>query len=114
MTQCSFTRIYNLPSFFNAEKYVVCKAFFKQTSRVSDVKIDLTLKKEHHSSGPVPDKLGWHQPHNRTHADEIKFVCNFINDLPTNNSHYSRKDNISKQYLLPLLNFSELYRLYKE
>jgi hypothetical protein len=57
MTQCSFTRIYNLPSFFNAEKSLVCKAFFKQTSQVSDVKIDLTLKKEHHSSGPVPEKI---------------------------------------------------------
>jgi hypothetical protein len=103
-----------LPSFDNAEESVVCKTFFKQTLQVSDGKIDVSLKKKQHSGGLVSDNCGWHQPHNKTHPDDIKFICDFISGFPAYNSHYSRKDNSSKQYLPPGFNFSELYRFYKE
>jgi hypothetical protein len=103
-----------LPSFDNAEESVVCRTFFKRTLQFSDRKTDSTLKKEQHSGGLVSDKRGRHQPHNITRPDDIKFICDFINEFPAYNSHDSRKDNSSKQHLPPGLNFSELYRLYEE
>jgi hypothetical protein len=88
--------------------------YFKLTLQVSDGKINLTLKEKQHSAEPVSDERGWHKLHNKTHPDDIKFICNFINEFPAYNSYYNNKDNNSKQYLHPGLNFSELYRLYKE
>jgi hypothetical protein len=101
MSHRSCIRIYKLPSFNNAEELVVFKTFSKQTLLVSDGKIDLTLKKKQCSGGPVADKSGRHQPHNKTYPHDIKFICNFINKFTAYNCHYSRKDNSSKQYLPP-------------
>jgi hypothetical protein len=97
-----------LPSFDNAEESIVCKTFLKQTLQLSDGKIDLTTKKKQHGGGKLSDKRGRHQPHNKTHPDDIKFIHEFINQYPTYSSHYSRKDNSNREYLPPGLNFSEL------
>lgn len=109
-----YTRIYKLPAFDDCEDIVVCKTFFKQTLQISDGKIDLTMKRKNINGGPTEDRRGHHEPHNKTGQEDIKFICDFINEFPSYHSHYSRKVNENRKYLPPGLNLSILYRMYKE
>ena len=104
----NYTRIYKL-SAFDDEDIVVCKAFFKQTLQIYDGKIDFTMKIKQIKGGLTRDRRGHHEPHNKTGQEEIKFVCNYINEFPSYHSHYSMKDNESRKYLYLGLNMCILY-----
>jgi hypothetical protein len=57
------------------------------------------LKKKQHSGGAVPDKHGRHQPRNKMHPDGIKFIRDFINELPANNTASRFEFQCTKQTL---------------
>lgn len=51
-------------------------------------------------------------PPNATPLETIQLVKEHIDSFPRIESHYCRRDS-QKQYLLPDLNISKMYRLYK-
>lgn len=66
-------------------------------------------------SAPAEDARGKHntRPHKLT-DEVVKYVIDHISSFPSEPSHYSRTNNPYKRYLLPTLNISKMFRLYKE
>lgn len=107
------SRVYTFPLADGREE-TVCKKFFRDTLMISDGKIHATLLNKMKHSGPVKDQRGRHEPHNKSKAEDINFLCDFISMFPSYESHYSRNDNPHRKYLAPNLNMSIMYDLYKK
>jgi len=67
------------------------------------------------SSVPTADKRGKHNSRpNKTPVDVAECVKMHISSFPTYQSHYSRRDNISRVYLGQELTIAKMHRLYME
>jgi len=112
-SQKKFTMIYYLP-IGNRKEERVCKSFFKNILSISDGRIARILAHKNISTTPPVDKLGKHDPHNKTSNLKIQAVVDFINRFPSYESHYSREKSVHRKYLAPDFNISCMYKLYKE
>ena len=96
----------------------VCKEAFlnvhglqKSRGRLENILTDIV----NGSGVPKGDGRGKHSNRpNRTSCDVVECVKAHISSFPTYQSHYSRRDNINRVYLVEDLNISKLHRLYVE
>jgi len=84
----------------------VCREFFKKSFNISDGRITRALVGKIEGTTTLPV--------NKIPIDKISEVREFIKKFPTSTSHYSRNDNMNKNYLSPNLNISIMYNLYKQ
>lgn len=108
-----FSRIYYLP-LETGITIKVCKDFFKKSFNISDGRITRALVGKLEGTTPPKDRRGRGNAVNKIPIDKISEVREFIKKFPTSTSHYSRNDNMNKNYLSPNLNISIMYNLYKQ
>jgi len=106
-----FSRIYYLP-LETGITIKVCKDFFKKSFNISDGRITRALVGKLEGTTPPLDRRGRGDAVNKVPIDKISEVREFIKKFPTSTSHYSRNDNMNKNYLSPNLNISIMYNLY--
>ncbi|XP_038221196.1 uncharacterized protein LOC119839077 [Zerene cesonia] len=107
------TRHYYL-SDCDGKEVLVCKSFFKNTYAVSDGRINRLLKNKASVSTPPLDRRGHSVSANKTPDNKIQQIKEFINSIPSYESHYSLHKSVNRKYLAPDLNLSILYSLYTE
>jgi len=105
------SKMYYLPNDAGSDKRV-CKVFFRSVLGITDGRISRATAQK--SDGiPKVDSRGRHIPHNKTSDVDVKHIEEFIKQIPTYESHYSRQKNRNRRYLAPDLNICKLYNLYK-
>lgn len=92
----------------------VCKKFFLSTFAVSDGRLTRALSKFRAGHVPGVDLRGKHVAAQKITPEQIQSVKDHINEFPSFQSHYTRKDNPNRKYLSPELNLSKMFQLYTE
>lgn len=79
-------------------------------------KVELIQKKlKSGQSAPTPDKRGQHSNRSQKMSEYVEIcITEQIQRFPAEQSQYSRNKNCHKMYLSPLLNITQMYRMYIE
>lgn len=86
----SNTRVYTVPN-SDGLSTTVCKEFFKKIFAVSDGRISRVLKTKLSIPTPPIDKRGKHVPVNKTSAEKLQRVKEFIDRFPKYESHTTQE-----------------------
>lgn len=99
---------------FEKQKMPVCKDAFCSLYQIGRKKIEIIQKQlKSGLSAPSPSQQGRHK--NRPHKiseEVIACIVSHIKKFPAENSHYSRNKNENKQFLSPLLNVTQMHKMY--
>lgn len=112
----TFKKYFHREYFFGNKENKVCKSFFKSVLQISEGRIENCMKKKKTKvSTCAIDYRGKHANHKKTSPNAILNAIQFINSLPTYESHYTRNaSSSSKKYLASNLNLKILYNEYKQ
>lgn len=114
-SKCEISRrkrsmVYFLPK--NGEQIVVCQQFLLNTLNISQRTLQYTFDNRTDLLTPKYDMRGKHEPPNKTSAEKLQVVENFIKSLPAVPSHYVRKHTTRLYLPIEFKNLSNLYRIY--
>lgn len=99
---------------YNAVVYVVCKSAFISIHGLGRGRVEHLVKKIKDGTTSSVDNRGKHCSHKKKYTEnDIKNVRQFIEMLPTYESHYSRNKSPHKKYLGLEYNIQSLYEEYK-
>ena len=92
----------------------VCSTAFLSVHGINKGRVHTVLDKvASQGSGILGDDMrGRKEPHNKTSAEATEFIKNFIDELPTCTSHYSRAKSPFRRYLPPGSTFEGCYKAY--
>lgn len=100
----------------NGEEKTTCKKAFLNLHGITKSRLERLQKHLSNDNGTAPtDRRGKHQNRaNRLPENTNAKIREHILSFPKYKSHYSRKDNLHRYYLSPLLSISKLHQLYLE
>lgn len=97
----------------NGVTYEICQNAFLCVLNIKRSKLRTKITNITGRDGPFDETRGRHL--NRAHridSEAIKSVIQFVEDLPSRESHYSRETQKVRKYLAPDLSISELHRMF--
>jgi len=92
----------------------VCRYFFRKTLDIAEDRLHRALLRKQNVLSVARDGRGKHQHHSRIPTEQLDTIRRHIDEFPKYESHYSRRKNIDRQYLMPGLTLAQMYRLYCE